>query len=92
MRKGLFMALKIKAGLSAVQGGLHMLTLGRQVLAIRNSLPAVRKRLAAKEGEKAIRQILRHCKKAAHKQWRQKAIRRMKGIGRVLLIFEKKYF
>ena len=79
-------------GISAVQNGLRAVSLGRQALAFRKFLPGGRKKAAKKAMQKAEKQAVQTNIKTLRKKHRRKALRRIKGIGRVALVVRKKYF
>ena len=83
---------KIEMGISAVQNGLRAVSLGKKALAFRKFLPGGRKKAAAKAMQKAEKQAVQVNTKALRKKDRRKALRRIKGIGRVALVVRRKYF
>ena len=83
---------KIEMGISAVQNGLRAVSLGKKALALRKFLPGGRKKAAAKAMQKAEKQAVQANTKALCKKDRRKALRRIRGIGRVALVVRRKYF
>lgn len=75
-------------GIGAVQNGLRVVSLGKKALAVRRRWQGGKRKDAQKAMQKAERQAVQ----ASAKKRRQRAMRRIKGIGRVAWVLWKKYF
>lgn len=79
---------KIEMGISAVRNGLRAVSLGKKALAFWKGLPSGRKKTA----QKAEKQAVQANTNPLRQKHRRKALRHIKGIGRVALVVRKKYF
>ena len=83
---------KIKMGIGAVQNGLRAVTLGRKLLAVKRTLFGAGNRTAKNTVKKAEEQALRKEKRKMRREQGRRAIRRIKGIGRLAWVIRKRYF